>query len=224
LNGGWRPLSIPAVIDRVAQTAAMLALDPDIDHRMSETSLGYRIGRGVPDAIQAVHAARSSGLNWTVDAEIQSYFDSIWHRQLMIDLAIWIDDERIPRLILRWLRTFGWRGVAQGAPISPLLANIYLHPVDRLMATKGYRMVRYADDFVIRSSGAKESHRALRDVERLLRGRGLALNRDKTRIVAPGKEITFLGSSIGASPADGFGTRLAIARAASQHNENAAFG
>lgn len=220
-SGGWRPLSIPAVIDRVAQTAAMLALDPDIDHRMSEASLAYRAGRGVREAIQAVQDARSAGLAWTVDADIKSYFDSIWHRQLMIDLAIWIDDERILRLLLRWLKTFAWRGrgVAQGAPISPLLANIYLHPVDRLMATMGYRMVRYADDFVILAASSKEADRAWRDVERLLRGRGLALNRAKTRIVPPGEEVTFLGCDIRAVP---FG-RLAVSPATrdvtQQHHE-----
>jgi CRISPR-associated protein Cas1 len=133
-----------------------------------------------------------------VDADIEKYFDTIWHRQLMTDLAIWIDDERILRLLLRWLRTFGWRGrgVAQGAPISPLLANIYLHPIDRLTATLGYRMVRYADDFVILAATSKEASRALRDIERLLRNRGLSLNRQKTRIVAPGETINFLGHTI----------------------------
>jgi len=103
----------------------------------------------------------------------------------------------------------------QGA-ISPLLANIYLHPIDRLMAAKGSRMVRYADDFVILTSGAKEAHRALKDVERLLRGRGLAFNHDKTRIVAPGEDVTFLGYSIRASRAEGFGIRPAVAAAALQ--------
>ncbi len=121
----------------------------------------------------------------------------------MTDLAIWIDDERILRLLLRWLRTFGWygHGVAQGSPSSPLLANIYLHPVDLLMATMRYRMVRYADDFVVLTASAKEANRALRDVERLLRGRGrgLALNRDKTRIVPPGEEVKSLGCSIRAA-------------------------
>lgn len=196
--GGLRPLSIPAVIDRVAQTAAMLALEPEMDVRMSETSLAYRVGRGPPEAIRAVQAAHAAGLEWTLDADIKSYFDTIWHRQLMIDLAIWIDDEEILRLILKWLRTFGWRGrgVAQGAPISPLLANLYLHPVDRLMATMGWRMVRYADDFVVLTASGKEAARAMRDVERFLRGRGLQLNRDKTRIVPPGTAFAFLGQEL----------------------------
>ena len=200
-SGGRRLLSIPAVIDRVAQTAAMLALEPEIDQRMSETSLAYRTGRGVPEAIAAVEAAFADGLTWTVDADIESYFASIWHRQLMTDLAMWIDDERILRLLLRWLRTFGWRGrgVAQGAPISPLLANIYLHPVDRLMATRGHRMVRYADDFVVLAADLGGAQRALRDVGWLLRGRGLAVNQHKTRIVPSGEAVAFLGRSIRAN-------------------------
>jgi group II intron reverse transcriptase/maturase len=206
-DGGKRPLSIPAVIDRVAQTAAMLALEPEIDRRMSDLSLAYRVGRGVPQAIRAIEAARAEGLAWTVDADIKSYFDSILHRQLMADLAIWIDDARILRLLLRWLRTFGWRGrgVAQGAPISPLLANIYLHPLDRLMTARGYRMVRYADDFVVLTAGAREASRALGDVERLLRGRGLTLNREKTRIVPPHAALWFLGCTIGAARPAGAG-------------------
>jgi CRISPR-associated protein Cas1 len=202
-SGSLRPLSIPAVIDRVAQTAAMLILEPAMDVRMSETSLAYRAGRGVPDAIKAVAAAHAEGLAWTLEADIASYFDSIWHRQLMIDLAIWIDDERILRLLLRWLRSFGWRGrgIAQGAPVSPLLANLYLHPVDRLMATLGWRMVRYADDFVVLAASEREAGIALKDVSRLLRGRGLALNPEKTRIVQPSQEFHFLGKRIVAAAA-----------------------
>jgi CRISPR-associated protein Cas1 len=197
-DGGRRPLSIPAVIDRVAQTAAMLALEPEMDARMSETSLAYRVGRGPPQAIAAVERAFAEGLVWTLDADIERYYDTIWHRQLMTDLAIWIDDERILRLLLRWLRTFGWRGrgVAQGAPISPLLANLYLHPFDRLMAVAGWRIVRYADDFVALTRTEAETKRALKDVERLLRGRGLALNKDKTRIVPPGQRFRFLGQNL----------------------------
>jgi group II intron reverse transcriptase/maturase len=200
-SGGKRLLSIPAVIDRVAQTAAMLVLEPEMDARMSETSLAYRVGRGPPLAIAAVQSAFAEGLVWTVDADIENYFASVWHRQLMTDLAIWIDDERILRLILRWLRTFGWRGrgIAQGAPISPILANLYLHPFDRLMAVNGWHVVRYADDFVVLTASAPEAERALKDVARLLRGRGLALNREKTRIVAPGEPVHFLGHALTAS-------------------------
>ena len=122
----------------------------------------------------------------------------IWHRQLMTELAFRIDDERILRLLSRWFRTFGWRGrgVAQGAPISPLLANLYLHPVDRLMATKGWRMIRFADDFVVLTASERDAKLAMEKVSRLLRGRGLELNKEKTRIVPPGEEFRFLGRSV----------------------------
>jgi CRISPR-associated protein Cas1 len=213
-SGGKRPLSIPAVIDRVAQTATMLVLEPEMDARMSETSLAYRVGRGPPLAITAVQSAFADGLVWTVDADIEGYFASIWHRQLMTDLAIWIDDERILRLILRWLRTFGWRGrgIAQGAPISPLLANLYLHPFDRLMAVNCWHVVRYADDFVVLTASAPEAERALKDVARLLKGRGLALNPEKTQIVAPGETFHFLGHALTAG--DGASATATAAAAA----------
>lgn len=197
-TGGWRPLTIPAIVDRVAQTAALLVIDPEIDHRMSDASLGYRTGRGVSEALRAVRAAREIGLDWTVDADIERYFDTIWHRQLMADLAFWIDDERLLRLIARWLAASGWRGrgVAQGSPLSPVLANVYLHPIDRLMAAKNHRLVRYADDFVVLTANRTEACRALRDVDRLLRESRLTLNPEKTRIVAPGEAIVFLGQVI----------------------------
>ena len=106
-------------------------------------------------------------------------------------------------MILRWLRTFGWRGrgIAQGATISPLLANLYLHPFDRLMAVNGWYVVRYADDFVVLTKSETEAKRALKDVGRLLRGRGLELNPEKTRIVGPSEPLRFLGRTLVAMPA-----------------------
>lgn len=203
-DGERRGLRIPAVIDRVAQTSALVALQPAIDRRISDASCGYRPRRGVADAIRAVEDAYVAGLVWTVDADIERCFDMVRHRQLLIDLAIWIEDERILRLIARWLRSFSWygRGLAQGAPISPFLANIYLHPIDRLMAARGYRMVRYADDFLILARSRSEAKRAFSDVGRLLSGRGLSLSRRKSRIVAPGQELTFLGCTLRSPPAN----------------------
>lgn len=196
--GGRRPLSIPSVIDRIAQTAALIALDPDLDARMSETSWAYRAGRGVPGALAAVRQAYAAGLVWTVDADIRAYFDQIPRRRLLQDLAIWIDDERVIRLIGLWLTSFGgWgRGIAQGAPISPLLANLYLHPVDRLLWVEGYRSIRYADDLVVMAADEGAAEAGLTLLARLLRERGLELNREKTRILQPGAELAFLGEKV----------------------------
>jgi group II intron reverse transcriptase/maturase len=197
-SGGKRFLAIPAIIDRIAQTAALIALDPGIDARMSETSWAYRHGRGAPEAVATVQAAFATGHGWTVDADIKSYFDRIPHRHLRADLSIWIDDPRIIRLMDKWLTSFSRRGygIAQGAPISPLLANIYLHPLDRLLTAAGYAIVRYADDFVILAETEAQAEKALGLAEQILRERGLRLNRAKTRIVPPETEFVFLGRKL----------------------------
>ena len=197
-SGGVRQLNIPIIADRIVQTAALIVLEPHLDRHMSEASWAYRRGRGVPQAIAAVEAARANGFGWIVDADIEAYFDRIPHRQLKADLAIWIDDERILRLLSRWLRTFGrrGRGIAQGAPVSPLFANLYLHPIDRQFGTEGVVLVRYADDFVVLTKTQGEAKQALRQVARRLGQRGLALNDAKTRIVPPDDELSFLGCRI----------------------------
>jgi CRISPR-associated protein Cas1 len=195
-DGGRRWLAIPCLIDRISQVAALIALSPDIDVRMSEMSWGYRPGRGVDDALAAVNAALEDGFRWIVDADIKRYFDSVPHQRLMEDVSIWIDDERVINLIALWLASFGTRGIAQGAPISPLLANIFLHPLDRLIAAEGHKVVRYADDFLILSRDHRAAKQALTLARQLLAMRGLRLNHAKTRILAPGGIFTFLGKEI----------------------------
>lgn len=198
-NGERRWLAIPAVIDRIAQTAALIAFGPDIDARMCESSWAYRPGRGVDDALAAVHGAFADGFCWTVDADIKSYFDSVPHQRLLEDVSIWIDDARVIDLISLWLASFGRRGIAQGAPISPLLANMFLHPFDRLLSAAGRRVVRYADDFVLLARDESSAKEALVLARRLLRDRGLKLNSAKTKVVPPGAECVFLGKRIAAS-------------------------
>jgi CRISPR-associated protein Cas1 len=200
-DGGRRWLAIPPLIDRIGQVAALIALGPGIDARMSETSWAYRPGRGVDDALAAVDAAFDDGFRWIVDADIKRYFDSVQHLRLLEDVSIWIDDERIIDLISLWLASFGARGIAQGAPISPLLANMFLHPLDRLIAAEGHRVVRYADDFLVLSRDRRSAKQALGLAQRLLGTRGLKLNRAKTRILAPGETLIFLGRTIAHAPA-----------------------
>jgi group II intron reverse transcriptase/maturase len=179
-NGDKRWLSIPSVTDRIAQAAALIAIGPSVDAHMSETSCAYRPGRGTYDAIAAVHAAIGGGFRWIVDADIDKFFDTIEHRRLMEDVSIWLDDDRVIKLIARWLAGFGKRGVAQGAPISPLLANVFLHPLDRLIAAEGHKAVRYADDFLILSRSESSAKQALSLAQRLLACRGLRPNLNTT--------------------------------------------
>ena len=98
---------------------------------------GYRPGRGVADAIAAVRAAFAAGRVWTLDADVTRYFDRVLHSRLLEEFAIWLDEEAVVGLFALWLKSFSrfGRGIAQGAPISPLLANLFLHPLDRLPHT-----------------------------------------------------------------------------------------
>ena len=191
-------LAIPCVRDRVAQGAALIVLQPALEARQSHASFGYRPMRGVADAIAAVRRAHASGLVWTLEADIVRYFDSVPHQRLLVELAIWIEAEDVLRLAALWLSGFAdqGRGIAQGAPISPLLANLYLHPLDRLLVAAGHVPVRYADDFVVLAAEAGAVEQARRIAEGVLSERGLALNNDKTRIVAPGTPFAFLGETL----------------------------
>ncbi|MGE0705880.1 MAG: reverse transcriptase domain-containing protein [Vicinamibacterales bacterium] len=197
-DGTERQLKIPAVRDRVVQAALLIALAPTIDPRMSDASWAYRPGRGVQDALREVRAHLGAGRIWVLEADIQSYFDRVPHDRLVEELTIWLDDVRLISLVQLWLRSFSssGTGIAQGAPISPLLANVYLHPVDRLLACDGFHVVRYADDLVIMTHDEREARSAMVALDRLLRLRGLALKAGKTRIVSPDKTFRFLGENI----------------------------
>src|SRR5262249_30726111 len=157
-DGAPRPLGIPTVKDRVVQTAAKFVLEPIFEATFRPESYGFRPGRGCRDALREVDRLISDGFSYVVDADFESYFDTIPHERLMQQVAERVSDGRvldllrncldqdIMRDLQRWTPT---EGTPQGAVISPLLANIYLHPLDELMAARGYRMVRYADDFVV---------------------------------------------------------------------------
>src|SRR6202046_3230440 len=204
-NGQTRPLGIPTVKDRIVQTALRMAIEPIFETQFREGSHGFRPGRGCKDALREVDRLLKEGYAHVVDAELKSYFDTIPHDRLMARVAEKISDGRVLALIEsflgqdvmkdmeRWTPT---AGTPQGAVISPLLANIYLHPLDLLMEESGYRMVRYADDFVILCRTAEEAAAALRQVTAGTTANGLTLHPDKTRIGdarQPGQGFEFLG-------------------------------
>jgi RNA-directed DNA polymerase len=155
------------------------------------TSYGFRPGRGCRDALREVAHLIESGHTFVVDADLASYFDTIPHERLMRRVEERISDGRVLDLLGRWLKQDilqdlqRWtpsEGTPQGAVISPLLANIYLHPLDVLMAERGYRMVRYADDFVVLCKSREEATAALAEIQAWVDGNGLRLQPDKTHL------------------------------------------
>lgn len=203
--GQTRPLGIPAVKDRIVQTALKRVIEPVFEREFHEHSYGFRPGRGCKAALREVERLIKEGHTQVVDADLKGYFDSIPHARLLERVEERISDGRILELIRAYLsqdvlhgldRWTPTAGTPQGAVISPLLANIYLHPLDVLMAGKGYRMVRYADDFVVLCRTAEEAQAALAEVRRWVEGNGLSLHPDKTHVgdcSEAGQGFDFLG-------------------------------
>jgi RNA-directed DNA polymerase len=198
-----RPLGIPTVRDRVVQTAVLMALEPIFEHDFAEHSYGFRPGRGCKDALRRVDELLKAGYTYIVDADLKSYFDTIPHDRLMALVGHKVSDGRVLSLIESFLKQGvldGLRewtpeeGSPQGGVISPLLSNIYLNPLDHLMAEQGFEMVRYADDFVILCRSPEEAARALAVVQHWTAEAGLTLHPDKTKIVdATVASFDFLG-------------------------------
>ena len=200
-----RPLGIPCVRDRVVQAALRLVIEPIFEREFAPHSYGFRPKRGSKDALREVDGLLKAGYTHVVDADVKAYFDSIPHEPLMSDIGRYIADGRVRGLIKGFLKqgilegTALWtpeKGSPQGAVISPLLANLYLHPVDRAIAEAGYEMIRYADDFVILCRSRDEAEKALEMVQRVTLERGLTLHPEKTRLVdtaVPGQGFDFLG-------------------------------
>ena len=187
-----RPLGIPTVRDRVVQGAVRHVLEPIFEREFAEHSYGFRPRRGCKDALRRVDHLLKQGYVYVVDADLKSYFDTIPHGPLMDRVRERIADGRVLTLIESFL-TAGimdgleeWvpeAGAPQGAVLSPLLSNIYLNPLDHLMASQGFEMVRYADDFVILCQTAADAQRALEQVQQWTAEAGLTLHPSKTRIV-----------------------------------------
>jgi RNA-directed DNA polymerase len=190
-DGRTRPLGIPTVKDRIVQTAVKFALEPIFEATFRPASYGFRPGRGCLGALREVAQLIADGYTFVVDADFESYFDSIPHDRLMQRVEERVSDGRILALLRGWLKQDimhdlqRWTPIAgtpQGAVISPLLANIYLHPLDELMAARGYRMVRYADDFVVLCRSREEADAALAEIRAWVADNGLRLHPNKTQV------------------------------------------
>lgn len=187
-----RPLGIPTVRDRVVQTALRVVIEPIFERDFAEHSYGFRPGRGCKDALRRVADLLRGGNVWVVDADLKSYFDTIPHQQLMEEVKARISDGRVIDLIEFYLQQEvmdgmkAWtpeQGAPQGAVLSPLLSNIYLDPLDKMMAEKKIEMVRYADDFVLLCKSEQDARAALKIVQQWTDKRGLSLHPEKTHIV-----------------------------------------
>ena len=204
-DGRTRPLGIPTVKDRTVQQAVRLVIEPIFEAGFAEGSYGFRPGRGCHDALREVDRLIKEGFTHVVDADLAAYFDSIPHDRLVARVEEHVIDGKVLELIRGWLRCDILKGLErwtptqgspQGAVISPLLANIYLDPLDKLMAGRGYRMVRYADDFVILCRSREEADAALAEVRAWVNENGLTLHPDKTHVGdcrIPGQGFEFLG-------------------------------
>ena len=218
-NGGERPLGIPTIRDRVAQTAAKLVLEPIFEADFLDEAHGYRPGRSTHGAVQKVHRSLCEGYTDVVDADLSKYFDTIPHQELMRCVARRVVDAQMLKLIRAWLkvpveerdekgnrRLSGGKksttGTPQGGVISPLLANIYMHRYLKAWRQQGKgeqfkaRVVNYADDFVIVSRGC--ATKALEWTRKVMQAIGLTLNETKTCIRNARKEtFNFLGYTFG---------------------------
>lgn len=200
-----RPLGVPTVEDRVVQTAIRNVIEPIFENTFADHSYGFRPKRGAKDALRRVDQLLKAGRVWVVDADLKGYFDSIPQDKLMEAVAEHISDGPLLELIRRFLKQGvlesgkEWQptetGTPQGAIISPLLANIYLNPLDHQMAKGGQEMVRYADDFVVMCESQKEAQEVLEELRKWVGEAGLTLHPTKTRIVDASQKggFDFLG-------------------------------
>ncbi len=199
-----RPLGIPAVRDRTVEAALRHVLEPIFENDFAACSYGFRPGRGCREAVGRVEELLSQGRTWCVDCDLKSYFDTIPHPGLMAQVKQRMVDGSVLALIEQCLKAGvmeelkGWqpteRGTPQGAVISPMLANLYLNPLDHEMERRGWTMVRYADDLVVLCRNREEAQTVLNYLREWTTVAGLTLHPTKTRIVEATIEgFDFLG-------------------------------
>ena len=201
-GGGVRPLGIPTVVDRFIQQALLQVLQDQWDSTFSDHSFGFRPGRSAHQAIVRAQTYIHEGYGWVVDLDLEKFFDRVNHDKLMSLVRERVKDEGVRTLIYRYLKAgviidddchWTGEGTPQGGPLSPLLANLLLDPLDRELERRGHCFVRYADDCNIYVKSAKAGRRVLVSVTQYLsRKLKLKVNESKSAVDRPWKR-TFLG-------------------------------
>lgn len=204
-EGKTRPLGIPTIRCRVAQEVIRRLINPTFENVFHENSFGFRQHRNCHQAVERTIDLARQGLRYVVDADIKGFFDNIPHELIMESVAAKISDGNILNLIEKFLKSgimeenrllATVRGTPQGGVISPLLANIVLNHLDWYMEQKGYKFVRYADDFIILCKTKAQTKEALNSVTSLLEDMGLEISQEKTRLCHFSEGFNFLGFHI----------------------------
>lgn len=197
-----RGLAVPCVVDRVLQTSLAMVLQPLFEAEFEDCSFAYRQGRSVRQAVERIGTLQRQGYRWVVDGDIEAFFDQIPHAPLLQEVRDVVKDESVVWLVGHWLSapivdngvpTQPTLGVAQGSPLSPMLANLYLDHLDEALLREDLALVRYADDFVVLTRTREQAEAALELTEKTLADLQLKLNDHKTRIVHLDAGLDFLG-------------------------------
>lgn len=203
-KGGTRMLGIPTVLDRLIQQALLQTLSPKLDKNFSEFSYGFRCGRNAHQAILKAQEYQRQGHVYTVDIDLEKFFDTVNHDRLMYKLSCKISDKSILRLVRRYLQS-GMisgglflsrdRGTPQGAPLSPLLSNVVLDELDKELESRGHKFCRYADDCNIYVKTTRSGERVFASITKFIEGKlKLRVNRTKSSVGASCRR-NFLGYS-----------------------------
>jgi len=199
-DGEFRTLCIPAVRDRIAQTAVLNLIEPMLEKEFEDCSFAYRKGRSVKQAILTIKECYEQGYRWVVDSDIDAFFDNVSHELLLERFKRVIHDQKICALVAQWIAPEVWdgeklftleKGIPQGSPVSPILANLFLDELDEVMLGSGYKFIRYADDFVVLCKNPKEAGDALELSKKVLDRLHLSL--DEEDIVSFDQGFKYLG-------------------------------
>ena len=201
-NGTQRELKVPTIRDRIVQQALLNVLSPLMEEKFLPVSFAYRPKLSYINAVEKIADWRDMGYVWVLHADVDKFFDNIDHHRLLKQIRLHLDDPGILCLIKSWISVglltsegviLPQKGIPQGAVISPLLANIYLHEFDGLVSATDLKIVRYADDFLILSRSQERIIEAKLEITNLLESMGLTVNIEKTQITSFERGFRFLG-------------------------------